>query len=385
MGVRIRGLHVSTGQAITVEVAEGRIAGVLPDAPDRSEALPFVAPGLVDLQLNGVGGFDFNSPAVTREDVAQITRTLLQEGVTSYFPTVVTNSDEAIEHELGQIAASRAHDKLCERCIPGIHLEGPFISPEDGARGAHPCAHVKAPDWDRFERWQAVSDGAIRLVTLSPEWPGAARFISRCVDSGVTVAIGHTAASPEQIREAVSAGARFCTHLGNGSHTMIHRHRSYLWEQLACDGLYASLIPDGFHLPWAFLKVALRAKGHRAVLVSDAVALSGLPPGEYETDVGGRVVLRADGKLHLAGNPDILAGSAQLLPWGIAHLTRTGLATLADAWDMASARPARFMGLPAGEGLSVGAPADIATFQWDGAALHIERVIKDGVMVRDHV
>jgi N-acetylglucosamine-6-phosphate deacetylase len=381
----IEGVDVGTGKRLRVALRGGTIVGVDEDphwAPRAATAEgTWIGPGLIDLQINGYRGMDFNGPGVSAERVGAITRAVWEEGVTSYCPTVVTAADDAIAAALAAIAAACDADAEAAWSIAGIHLEGPFISPEDGPRGAHPRAFVKAPDWPLFERWQEAAEGRIRILTLAPEWPGAAGFIARCVEQGILVAIGHTAATPEQIREAVAAGARLSTHLGNGAHLTLPRHPHYIWEQLAQDDLWASAIADGFHLPAAVLKVIVRMKGPRALLVSDAVALSGLPAGTYDRNGGRRVVLTAEGKLHLADNPGILAGSAQMLPWGIAHLVRSGLCTLGEAWALASLHPAACLELPAREGIAAGAPADLVAFRWDGARLRIERTYKDGRLV----
>jgi N-acetylglucosamine-6-phosphate deacetylase len=156
------------------------------------------------------------------------------------------------------------------------------------------------------------------------------------------------------------------------------RHPNYIWEQLAADDLHASLIADGFHLPEAVLKVFLRVKGEKALLVSDSVALAGMPPGTYSTPVGGEVVLTPEGRLHTATDPRILAGSAQPMIAGIAHLVRSGLADLAAAWEMASLRPLALLGGEPG-GMVAGAGADFVVFRWDGAEIGVERVIAGGV------
>jgi N-acetylglucosamine-6-phosphate deacetylase len=294
---------------------------------------------------------------------------------------VITNAPEAIEEAVAAIAAVCESDPLVGRTIAGIHVEGPFISPEDGARGAHALQYVREPDWEMFLRWQKASGGRIKILTLSPEWPNSADFIAKCSASGVTVSIGHTAATPEQIQAAVRAGARMSTHLGNGAHLMLPRHPNYIWEQLAQDDLWSCVIADGFHLPDSVLKVVIKAKGERAMVVSDAVYLSGMAPGEYETHIGGKVVLTPEGRLHTAGNPKILAGSAQMLPWNIKHLLQRGLADLPLAWEMASVRPARFMGLEAAAGLAAGAPADVVLFDRQDGGIRILRTYKEGIPV----
>lgn len=218
---------------------------------------------------------------------------------------------------------------------------------------------------------------------MSPEWPGSAAFIGRCAGSGLLVAIGHTGATPQQVRDAAAAGARLSTHLGNGAHLQLRRHPNYIWEQMADDRLWASLIADGFHLPDSVLKVALRAKGRQAILVSDSVSQAGLKPGAYETAACGRVVLTQEGKLHLERDPNLLAGSAQPVVRGIERLVLAGICGFADAWDRASALPADLLGLPQAKGLAAGAPADLAAFRWDGERISILRTWKKGRLVHE--
>ncbi|MCC2683559.1 MAG: N-acetylglucosamine-6-phosphate deacetylase [Paenibacillaceae bacterium] len=386
-GQSIEGVDYRSGRMIRVHIAEGKItqidsmADVVTGNSPTNPQYPWIAPGLTDLQINGFFGMDLNTYPIVEGAVGEITRKLWREGVTTWYPTVITNGDEQIEAMVRAIAAACAEDRQAGACIPGIHLEGPFISPEDGARGAHGKAFVKAPDWELFCRWQEAADGRIKLVTLSPEWPGTADFIRRCTASGVTVSIGHTAATPEQIREAVASGATMSTHLGNGSHLMLPRHPNYLWEQLASDELWPCAIADGFHLPASVLKVFLAVKPKQLMLVSDAVYLSGLVPGTYDTHIGGQVVLTPEGKLHLADNPRILAGSAQMLAFGMENLVRSGLCSRELAWEMASVRPASFMKLACGRGLEVGAPADLVGFTWEADRIAISGVWKCGEKV----
>jgi len=387
---KITALHYETGNPCTVAMEGDRIVSVRMggEAETAPEGLPdrewYIAPGLVDLQINGYSGADFNRVPIEEGVVGATVRRLWSEGVTSFCPTVITNRPEAIVDAMAAIDRACREDSDTAAAVAGIHLEGPFISPEDGARGAHALEAVMAPDWDSFCRWQEASGGRIRLVTMSPEWPDSAGFIARCARSGVMVSIGHTAATSAQIDEAVRAGARMSTHLGNGAHLQLPRHPNYIWEQLAQDMLWSCLIADGFHLPDQVLKVVLKVKGDRALLVSDAVSLAGMSPGDYDAAVGGKVTLTPEGKLHLAGNDRILAGSAQMLPWGIAHLMRRGLADLGTAWNMASIRPAAAMGWETAAGLAAGAPADLVLFRRPASAedgIVIERTYKSGKLV----
>jgi N-acetylglucosamine-6-phosphate deacetylase len=163
---------------------------------------------------------------------------------------------------------------------------------------------------------------------------------------------------------------------------MLPRHPNYLWEQLAQEELWCCLIGDGFHLPDSFIKVAMKVKGNKAMLISDGNHLCGMPPGEYHSHKRIHVVKTPEGKLHLRDNPGILAGSAQMLPWGIGRLAARGVCTLQEAWEMASMRPAEFVGLPVRQGLAIGAPADLVLFTQEGQSIRILQVYKNGMLCK---
>ena len=258
--------------------------------------------------------------------------------------------------------------------MEAFHLEGPYISPEDGPRGAHPERWVRPPDLDEFQRFQEAARGNIRLVTLSPEWPDTPWFVEAVVREGVVVSIGHTRATALQIEAAVSAGATLSTHLGNGAHAVLPRHPNYIWDQLAEDRLSASFIADGIHLGPAFLKAALRAKGlERALLVTDAVMPAGCAPGPYklgEVDVE----LHGDGSVRMAGGTR-LAGSALRMDRAIENVMRMAGVSLADAITLATRNPAR-AGRVAGRlrGLNPGERADLVRFRYDRVSHAVEVV-----------
>lgn len=376
----ITGRLYLTGEAVRLTLADGVITDV-GKARDEDDKSLIIAPGLTDLQVNGYSGLDLNTDPLLPETVRDISVKLWSEGVTTFFPTIITNSSERIQNYVSVIADACIRFPEAARAVGGIHLEGPFISPENGARGAHPAEHVRPPDWDLFYQWQEACGGMIRIITLSPEWPDSAEFIRRVAVSGVTVSIGHTAATPEQIRMAVAAGATLSTHLGNGSHQMLPRHRNYIWEQLAADDLYASIISDGFHLPDAVMKVFLRMKQGRIILVSDATGLTGMPPGDYDTHIGGEVTLTEAGKLHVRGNPEMLAGSGKSLLHCVETIVSKGLVSLADALDMAGRVPYRLAGLE-GDCLPVrGGVADLVLLNEENGSLKVVRTIKRGLTV----
>jgi N-acetylglucosamine-6-phosphate deacetylase len=348
-----------THRPVTIGIDQGRITSLLPAA--ERPGLPLVAPGFVDLQINGYGGVEFNDLQLTVERVRDVALSQDAFGVTSFLATCTTDSHEVLSHALATIAAAIDQSPEVASRIPGIHLEGPFISPDDGPRGAHPRQHVRPPDWDEFSRLQEAARSRIKLLTVSPEYDGAAEFIRKVAKSGVLVAIGHTQATSEQIRAAVDAGARMSTHLGNGAHPRIRRHPNYIWDQLADDRLTASLITDGHHLPPAVVKSMIRAKTtRRIVLVSDITSMGGMPPGKYQSGLGELEVLPS-GKLVPAGQPEILAGASLPMHVCVANVMRFGEIGLPAAIAMATTRPAELIGIT-NHVLDVSAAANLVLF-----------------------
>jgi N-acetylglucosamine-6-phosphate deacetylase len=303
----------------------------------------WLCPGFIDLQVNGFAGADYNNPKTSLDDIAQSLRVISSTGVVQILPTVITGSPENMTGALRNM--TQAREQLQEgRMIAGFHVEGPHISPEDGPRGAHPAHWVRPPDVEEYRRWQDATRGAVRLVTLSPEWPEAPRYIDALVREGVVISIGHMRATAEQIRDAVSAGATMSTHLGNGAHPVLPRHPNYIWEQLAEDRLTASFIVDGLHLSDTFLKVALRAKTvPRSVLVTDAVMPAMCEPGEYMLGEV-PVELKDDQRVVLRGGTR-LAGSSLRMDHAIANVMRIAGVSLEDAITMASVNPAHILGI----------------------------------------
>lgn len=360
-GTPILGRDPGTGRCMRVLVEDGTIASI--EECEQTTDL-WISAGLIDLQVNGYAGLDLNGEDVIPKTVIDLVQAMLATGVTCFAPTVITAPEATILRNLRAIADAHRGDSRIAACIPFIHVEGPHISPVDGYRGAHPKEFVRPPSLAEFERWQEASGGLVGLVTLSPHFDQSDEYISELVSRGVQVAIGHTHASPEQIQRAVDAGARLSTHLGNGVAVQIARHPNPIWSQLADDRLTASFIADGYHLPAETLKTMVRAKGlERSVLVSDTVALAGMPAGIYTAPVGGRVELSADGRLSMEGTTT-LAGAAIPLVHCIGKAVRmTGL-SLADVLTMATANPgsfARRRGL-----LQRGARADLIRFRWTG-------------------
>ena len=375
--MRCSGISVASGEQIEIffDNSIETVERVLADLSDP----PFVAPGWIDLQVNGFAGVDYSSPEASHEDIARSLRALHATGVTRLFATVITGPKDRIAASLRNLAVARESFPEGES-IEGIHLEGPYISPEDGPRGAHPRRWVRPPDLDEFERFQDSARGLIKLVTLAPEWPEAPHFIETLAGRGVVVSIGHTAATSEEIAAAVSAGATMSTHLGNAAHDALPRRSNYIWAQLAQDRLAAGFIVDGLHLDNEFLRVALRAKGiERSVLVTDAVAPAGCTPGRYRLGEV-EVELTADDRVLLLDHSR-LAGSVLRMDRGIGNLMQLAGLSLREAVTMATRNPAR-AGRIAGrhKGLIPGERADIVQFRLDEATarMRIENVFLGG-------
>jgi N-acetylglucosamine-6-phosphate deacetylase len=364
-----------SGRPLAVTVADGRIAEL---RPGPGQTAGYLAPGLVDLQVNGYAGHDLNAADSTPETVIAVAHALRAQGVTTFAPTLITAGHERIASALRAIAEARRADPVVRHSIVYAHLEGPHLSDQDGPRGAHDGAQIRPPSLPEFADWQAASDGLVGMVTLSPHFEDAADHTRELARQGVHVAIGHTHATPAQITAVVDAGARLSTHLGNGAHAMLPRHPNYLWTQLADDRLTAGFIADGHHLPADTLTAMIRAKGlGRSLLVSDAVALAGMPPGRYQTPVGGAVELSPEGRLVQSGTP-YLAGAARGLADGVAYAVGAARLGLGDALRLATTQPGRFAG---GRGVfTVGAPADLVQFDWSPGdpTLRMTRVVVRG-------
>lgn len=376
--MRYRGINALTGEAIEIEISGSKIARV--NASEKAEGLPYLSPGFFDIQVNGYKGNGYSHEAFSENTIAEIISSLDASGTTRHMPTIVTVSHDRMLKNLAVIKQAVDDSEDIAAAIPGIHIEGPYLSAEDGPRGAHTPDHIRDPDFSEFESWQKAAGGLIRLITLAPERQGAIEFIQKAVAAGVVVSIGHTAASPERIQQAIKAGARMTTHLGNGSHNLLPRLKNYIWEQLAADELTAGIICDGFHLPRSVVNVITRTKGlQRLVLVSDVAYYAGLKPGLYEfenTDI--RVF--EDGHLGLAGT-DYLAGAAHLLDWDIAQFINYTNTTLAEAIQLCMTNPSKMFGLPQTYSkLEAGSPADFILFHFEKGydRLDILKTIRNG-------
>ena len=368
---------------VEIVIAGGRIEAIRPAAEGRAGPAVggpdcLIAEGFLDIQVNGFAAVDFNRPELTAAELVRATQAMWRSGVTQFLPVVITAHVKNMLGALSAIARAREEQTTLRRAIPGIHLEGPFLAPEDGPRGAHPADSIRDPDWDLFRQFQDAAQGLIRLVTIAPERPGAIDLISRLRQAGLVVGIAHSDAKEADIDRAVEAGAQISCHLGNGAHAMLPRHRNYIQKQLATDALMASLIVDGHHLPSYVVKNMIRCKGvERIVLITDAMAAAAAPPGEYRL---GQVLAEVgpDGYVRLPGTP-YLAGSALTMDRAIDNAARFAGLSLEDALRLAGRQP-RTLFADLERGVAPGERADVVVLR-EGPPPTVVATIVEGEVV----
>jgi N-acetylglucosamine-6-phosphate deacetylase len=302
--------------------------------------------GFIDLQVNGFGGIDFASPGLTPEEIVLVTRELVHQGTVKFLPTIISSPPEVYERNLPLFARAMELPEIKDH-IPGLHLEGPFISKEPGIRGAHHPAWIIPPDIRLFDRFMELAKEKIKMLTLAADLPGADQLCRHATQRGVTVSLGHQDATSEDLQRLAEAGAKSLTHLGNGIPKKISRHDNPVFAGMANDDLTAMIITDGHHLPLPLIKTIIRAKGiDRIVVVSDSSPVAGLPPGDYET-YGNRVRLEPDGRLFIPRS-GYLAGSSATMKHCIEYLGASGFLTEEELVKVGFHNPSKLIGLSPG-------------------------------------
>ncbi len=374
----IEGILYTNHKPVSIEISDGKIIRIKQGQRSSDGPQLIVAPGLVDIQINGYNGIDFSDPDLTAEDLKKVVAGQWEIGVTTILPTVTTNDHEYIKGSFKALSDALTDPKI-SMSVPGFHLEGPYISPEKGFRGAHPEKYIRLPDLQEFKQYQEAANNMIRLITVAPELDRSIPLIRYCTDNDIVVSLGHHNGTAEEITEAVDAGASLSTHLGNGCANMIHRHNNPIWPQLAEDRLSASIIIDGFHLNQEEVRTFYKVKGDElTILVSDAVDLAGLPPGEY-TRWGETLVLTPDVVKFPAEN--VLAGAASPISKCIGNMMRFTGCSLESAINMASRNPARLMGLDNIGEIQEGKRADLILFTQEGSEIEIHQTFVNGELV----
>ena len=380
---KIQGLLYYDHSPVSIEIRDGKIANVT-RLVKLSEGFPevYIAPGLIDNQVNGFAGVSFSlgGSELTSEGIEKATRELWKKGVTTYLPTLTTYSQDVLMKNFSVLAQAVKAENLLGS-IPGFHLEGPYINPEDGYRGAHPKQFVRLPDWDEFMELYQASGKNILQVTLAPEMEGAMDFITNCSREGIVVALGHHNAPTEIVNAAIDRGAKIATHLGNGAANMINRHSNPFWSQLADERLLISIIGDSFHLLPEEIQVFYKVKGvEKTIITSDVTHYAALKPGEYQTQTGETIELTKDGMLRYPAQ-NVLYGSASPITTGVGYVMKVTGCSLADAIQMASTNPAKLYGLNDRGALEPGKRADLVLFTLKDFQVNIQKTWVNGELV----
>ena len=362
------GRRYDTNDVVRVRVRDGKISSVEKIDGLIDEDVPYIAPGLFDAQVNGAVGVEFSSAKLSCDGVVKALEKMLCDGVFRCCPTLTTNAPETMVAAARTIAETLRQRPDLASIVWGIHLEGPFISTAEGAVGAHPKRFCIPYSKTFFDDVQTACDGLVKLVTLTPEYPNVGEFVRYLRSRGVVVAIGHTNATGGQIDEAVRAGATLSTHLSNATRHLLPKWENYFFAQLADDRLFASLIVDGFHISPELVRIIARAKGlDRIILISDQSPLAGYPPGKYSMELCD-FEIQPNGKVTLAGDPNLLACASFPVSNGVANLATIEGLSLAQVYPLASTAPARLLGAPKysngdDDFLSLGADGDFLVFR----------------------
>ncbi len=378
----VKGIHYFTKQPVQLTIDGGIIQEIARLREGEIDSGLYIAPGFFDNQVNGFAGVSFSlgGSDLSDEGVEKATRALWKHGVTTYLPTLTTNSPDVLEKNF-KVLARAVNNEALLGSIPGFHLEGPYINPEDGYRGAHPRRFVKLPDWEEFMRFYEASGGKILQVTLAPEMEGALDFITRCSRKGILVALGHHNASAAIVTEAIDRGAKIATHLGNGAANMINRHRNPFWSQLADDRLHISIICDGFHLLPEEIRTFYKVKGTgKTIITSDVTHYAALEPGIFKTETGETIELTEGGMLRYPAQ-NVLYGSASSITKGVGHVMSVTGCSLAEAVQMASTNQAKLYGMNDRGTLEPGKRADLVLFTLENHEVKVQKTWVKGKLV----
>jgi N-acetylglucosamine-6-phosphate deacetylase len=337
------GAGAGDGAYRVVADRDGQVTECVPVAGVAATGAVRSSLGLVDLQVNGYAGVDFNRTDTTAETLDHALATMLSHGTTRCLPTIITASIEVMAARLAALDAAVERSRLGPWMVMGYHLEGPFLSAEDGYAGCHPKAQMRTAAIEILERLERGLRRPVRLLTVAPEREGVLDLIPKAIDSGKTIAIGHTAATRAQIEAVAAAGARLSTHLGNGIAHLLEKNENPLFAQLGEDRLVASFIADGIHIPPYMLRFYVRAKGlARTILVTDATASAAAAPGLYTLgDV--QIEKSSDGVVREPGSP-YLGGSSATMDAVLRNAMAWLPATFDEALGLARANPLRLLG-----------------------------------------
>jgi N-acetylglucosamine-6-phosphate deacetylase len=372
----ISGWHYATREPILLRWQAGIITSIEPAATPPPADL-WLAPSLVDLQVNGYGGVDFQRDEVTLEGLQSAIRQLQAAGCDRILLTLITDRWTDLSARLQRLRELRSQSRALQTAIVGWHVEGPFLSPEPGFHGAHNPSVMCDPTPAHIRELRNITGTDPLLITLAPERFGALDAIALAVSLGIKVSLGHTNASAEILRGAVQVGASGFTHLGNACPKELDRHDNILWRVFDTPGLTVGVIPDQIHVSPALFRLIHKSLALASIYyTTDAMAAAGAPPGRYtvgslEVEVGPDQIVRLPGKTNFAG-------SALRPIDGVFRAVRMLNRPWQEVWDAFSVRPARFMGLTSE--LAAGQAASFCVVRTNGQNELVEIVRRSGVL-----
>lgn len=370
-----RQLVISGGSITPVECTideNGTVTNLqTPPPTDAKSRSTVTTQGLIDIQVNGFAGVDFNQTGLTAGEMDHALGHLAASGVSCVLPTLITAPEDELVNRLCALDRAVSQSILGPLMVSGYHIEGPFLSPKEGSAGAHPAKAMRPGSKALIARLQSVSSRPLLILTVAPEQEGVLDLIPFLIEQGVACAIGHTAASRSEISAAVAAGATLSTHLGNGLPHVLNKSENPLICQLSHDELTASFIADGIHIHPRNLQTYFRAKTlARSIVVTDAVAAAGknMPPGLY--GIGDtQNELHKDGTVRIPGST-YLAGSSVTMDQTVRNLMNWYDYSIEDVLLLARENPRRIVGNFAGD-LAVGSHANLVRWHYQDGGLNV--------------
>jgi len=358
----IHAWHLATRKPVRLRWTDGCVTHLeeVSSAPPHNQ---WIAPGLVDLQVNGYAGVDFQGDDLTVDDLLVAVRGLRSAGCTSFLVALITDEWPRLMQRLRRLRSLRSKSAELQAAITGWHIEGPFLSAEPGFHGAHDASCMRDPSPEHIHELRATAGNDPVLLTVSPERSGVLAAIEAAISERMVVSLGHTDASAEMLRQAVKAGARAFTHLGNGCPRALDRHDNILWRVFETPGLMASLIPDQIHVSPPLFRLIHRVLDPESIYyTTDAMSAAGAPPGRYrlgklELNVGADLIVRQPGQA-------LFAGSALRPIDGIFRAAQMLGCSWQEVWPRFSAAPAKLLGLK--NELAIGQPADFCLLMMGG-------------------
>mgnify|MGYP001235328638 FL=1 len=357
----ITGRHWKTGDWISIEFNQKKILSISSAAHGSMNA-PWLAPSLLDLQVNGYGGVDFQKKSLSEASLMKAVEALNRDGCPRFFLTLTTSDWPSILSKLKRIKVWRDNNPTLRKCIAGWHVEGPFLSKEPGYCGAHDSSAMEDPNPEKIQALGEIIQTDPTLLTLAPERPGSMESILHASQLGMRVSLGHTNAGTDCLRAAASAGATGFTHLGNACPQKLDRHDNLIYRVLDSESWMTGIIPDGVHVSPALFRILHKLIPlNQIYYTTDAMSAAGAAPGRYtigniEVEVGDDQVVRQPGQSNFAG-------SALKPREGITRAARMLHTNWQDVWSHFSEIPSRWMGLSTG--LHVGAPSNFSIIRGD--------------------